>query len=156
MNSFILMAEVIEEPQLRYTSDNQVPISEMRVRFEALREDDPAGELKVVGWRNLAQDMQEKYHVGDRVIIEGRLSMMTIDRQEGFKEKRAELTAQRIHKVSADGMISSISTSAPSNDVTAASRKAPKPAKSEVSEASPSRTYSVPTADPVEMDDIPF
>jgi len=37
-----------------------------------------------------------QYHQGDR-IIEGRLSMNTVERPEGFKEKRAELTVQRIH-----------------------------------------------------------
>jgi single-stranded DNA-binding protein len=36
------------------------------------------------------------------VVIEGRLSMNTIDRPEGFKEKRAELTASRIYKLGAD------------------------------------------------------
>lgn len=155
MNSFILMAEVIEEPQLRYTSDSQVPIAEMRVRFDALREDDPAGELKVVGWRNLAQDMQEKYHVGDRVIIEGRLGMNTFDRQEGFKEKRAELTAQRIHKVSLDGMLSSVSAS-PSATPSPAPKAKSNPPRSEVSESAQPRSYSAPTTDLVDMDDIPF
>ncbi|MFM6220091.1 MAG: single-stranded DNA-binding protein, partial [Dolichospermum sp.] len=38
-------------------------------------------------------------HQGDRVIIEGRLGMNTIDRPEGFKEKRAELTVQKIHAI---------------------------------------------------------
>ena len=102
MNICILMAEIIKDPQLRYTSDNQTPISEMLVQFPGIRAEDPLATLKVVGWGNLAQEIQEQYHQGDRIIIEGRLNMNTIERPEGFKEKRAELTASRIHKIGAD------------------------------------------------------
>jgi single-strand DNA-binding protein len=65
MNSCILMAEIIQDPQLRYTSDTQTPIAEMLVQFAGLRPDDPPATLKVVGWGNLAQEIQERYHQGD-------------------------------------------------------------------------------------------
>ena len=57
----------------------------------------------MIGWGNFAQEIHEKYHEGDRVIIEGRLSMNTIER-DGIKEKRAELTAQRIYSAGGDAM----------------------------------------------------
>jgi len=98
MNSCILMAEIVEEPQLRYTPD-QTALAEMLVQFPGPRAEDAPATLKVVGWGNLAQQIQQQYHQGDRVIIEGRLSMNTIDRPEGFKEKRAELTVQQIQPV---------------------------------------------------------
>ena len=98
MNSCILMAEIVQEPQLRYTTD-QTALAEMLVQFPGLRGEDPPATLKVVGWGNLAQEIQQRYHQGDRVIIEGRLSMNTVER-EGFKEKRAELTVQRMHPIS--------------------------------------------------------
>jgi len=93
------MAEIIKDPELRYTQDGQTPIAEMLVQFPGLRAEDPSQTLKVVGWGNLAQQIQEQFHQGDRVVIEGRLGMNTIDRPEGFKEKRAELTASRIHSL---------------------------------------------------------
>jgi single-stranded DNA-binding protein len=96
MNSCILMADIIQEPQLRYTSDN-LEVAEMLVQFPGTRENDPPATLKVVSWGKLAREVQENYHQGDRVIIEGRLGMHTIERREGFKEKRAELTVQKIH-----------------------------------------------------------
>jgi single-strand DNA-binding protein len=102
MNSCILMAEIIQDPELRYTSDNQTPLAQMLVQFPGTRAEDPPTTLKVVGWGNFASEIKENYRVGDRVIIEGRLGMNTIDRPEGFKEKRAELTASRIYKVGAD------------------------------------------------------
>lgn len=99
MNSCILMAEVIQEPQLRYTADTQIPLAEMLVEFPSGKPEDPPATLKVVAWRDLAQEIQKRCKPGDRVIIEGSLNMNLIDRPEGFREKRAELTAQRIYSV---------------------------------------------------------
>ncbi|MEA5505542.1 single-stranded DNA-binding protein [Halotia wernerae UHCC 0503] len=99
MNSCVLMAEIIQEPQLRYTADN-LAITEMLVQFQnSQKSDDAPATLKVVGWGNLATEIQQNYHQGDRVILAGRLSMNTVERQEGFKEKRAELTVQQIQSL---------------------------------------------------------
>lgn len=97
MNNFTVAAEIAQAPQIRYTSDNQTPLAEMQVQIAGLRPEDAPETLKAVAWGNLAQEIQEKYQEGDRVIIEGRLSMTTVERPEGFKEKRAELTINRIH-----------------------------------------------------------
>lgn len=96
------MARITRTPEIRYTQDNQRPLAQMLVEFEGLRPDDPPMSLKVVGWGKLADEIQQNYAEGDRVIIEGRLRMNTIERSEGFKEKRAELTASRIHKLGSD------------------------------------------------------
>lgn len=170
MNSCILMADIIKDPQLRYTPDNQVPVAEMIVEFAGLRDEDPPAQLKVVGWGNLAQEIQERYHQGDRVIIEGRLNMNTVDRPEGFKEKRAELTAQRIHLLGAGATLTTHSATpatvgtsatapAASPSSTPASSRSKAPSRSTPSTtAEPARTpaYSAPTADAVDYDDIPF
>lgn len=102
MNSCILMAQIVQEPELRYTADTQIPIAQMLVQFPGLRDEDPPTPLKVVGWGNFASEIKENYTAGDRIIIEGRLNMNTITRPEGFKEKRAELTAYRIYKLGTD------------------------------------------------------
>ncbi|ARV61316.1 single-stranded DNA-binding protein [Nostocales cyanobacterium HT-58-2] len=98
MNSCVLMAEILQEPQLRFTADNR-EVTEMLVQFPSGREGEPPATLKVVGWGNIAKEIQQNYHQGDRVLIEGRLGMNTIERPEGFKEKRAELTVQKIHSL---------------------------------------------------------
>ncbi|MBW4486642.1 MAG: single-stranded DNA-binding protein [Trichocoleus desertorum ATA4-8-CV12] len=172
MNSCILMAEIIQDPQLRYTSDTQTPITEMIVQFSGLRPDDPPATLKVVGWGNLAQEIQERYHQGDRVVIEGRLNMNTIERPEGFKEKRAELTVQRIHSL--DGTSSSAAVpaaataarvaSAPAaarTPATPATQTAPAMSTADAARtpATPAATRSKPPAPPAvepDYDDIPF
>jgi single-stranded DNA-binding protein len=59
--------------------------------------------LKAIAWGKLGQEVSEKYRAGDCIIIEGRLSMNVIERREGFKEKRAELTASKIYSLEFDG-----------------------------------------------------
>ena len=104
MNSCILMVQIIKDPELRYTADSQLAVTEMMVEFPNIGVDNKPAVLKVVAWRDLAQEINEKYHEGDFVIVEGRLNMNTIERPEGFKEKRAELTISRIYPMSSDAM----------------------------------------------------
>ncbi len=101
VNHCLLEVVVLEAPQVRYTQDNQTPVAEMAVELEGLRPDDPPGQLKVVGWGNLAQDLQNRVQVGQRLMIEGRLRMSTVSRPDGIKEKRAEFTLARLHPLMA-------------------------------------------------------
>lgn len=97
VNHCLLEVEVLEAPQVRYTQDNQTPVAEMTARFDGLRPEDPPGQIKVVGWGNLATDLQNRVQVGERWVLEGRLRMNTATRQDGVKEKRAEFTLARLH-----------------------------------------------------------
>jgi single-strand DNA-binding protein len=166
MNSCILMAEITEDPQLRYTSDNQTAVAEMVVQFPGLRDDEPMATMKVVGWGNLAQEIQEKYHQGDQVIIEGRIGMNLVERPEGFKEKRAEMTAQRIHRLdagttmttSAEAVLGSAIAAKPAAQSAPQSAPATMPQAAPASKAAPARAAAPKAAPPVESfeDEIPF
>ena len=152
MNHCVLEVDVLQAPTLRYTQDNQTPIAEMEVGFDALRADDPRGQLKVVGWGNLAQDLQNRVQVGQRLLIEGRLRMNTVPRQDGTKEKRAEFTLARLHPVtggtgSADQ--SQAAGSAPARRPEPASAPAATPAKE------PAAQWNTAPLVP-DTDDIPF
>lgn len=155
MNNCILMAEIIQDPQLRYTSDTQTPIAEMTIQFEALRTGDPPETLKVIGWGNLAQEIQERCHQGDRILIEGRLTINSVDRPEGFREKRAELTAQRIHFVSSSG--ESLPNLSGLSGTGSGSSRTPSYASSSNSDSQNSPpSEPQPTTSPADYDDIPF
>jgi single-strand DNA-binding protein len=164
MNSCVLLGEIVKAPELRYTQDGQMAISEMMIQFPGLRAEDPMETLKVVGWGNLAQQIQEQFQEGDQVIVEGRLNMALLDRPEGFKEKRAELTVGRIHRVQADMNAPRMASTptAPPADAPAASTPAPaaKPAaKKAVASAAKASSPSAATPDDdyePNYDDIPF
>lgn len=159
MNHCLLEAEVMEAPQIRYTQENQTPIAEMTVQIEGLRPDDPPSTLKVVGWGNLAQDLQNRVRAGQRVVLEGRMRMNSVPRPDGVREKKAELTLSRLHPLSGGGAAlaerttpSPARSSAPPADRNApASRVAPPP-QPPVWNTAP----LVPGDDLAEDDDIPF
>lgn len=173
MNSCVLMAQIIRQPQLRYTND-KLEVTDMMVQFAGMRENDPPAILKVVAWGNLAKEIEQNYHEGDQVVMVGRLSMITIDRQEGFKEKRAELTIQYIQALGS-GVIntSSLTPKTPSTPVTSpyepplptptpandfnnfAAEEFEEPVVSQ-SAAHNKTNYPVATNDYEDVDDIPF
>ncbi|MGA0364396.1 MAG: single-stranded DNA-binding protein [Vulcanococcus sp.] len=136
MNHCLLEVEVLEAPQVRYTQDNQTPVAEMAVQFDGLRPDDPAGQLKVVGWGSLAQDLQNRVQVGQRLMVEGRLRMNTVSRQDGTKEKRAEFTLSRLHPLGSSG---GGSGSAAPRPAAAAPAAAPASAPAPVRSAAPAQ-----------------
>ncbi len=119
MNHCLLEIKVKKAPTVRFTQDNKTPLAEMEAQFDSLRADDPPGEIKVVGWGKLAEELQSKVEVNANLIIEGRLRMNTVTRQDGIKEKRAEFTLSRFHKIN-NGMINhspnKINDSAPKSE----------------------------------------
>lgn len=163
MNSCILMATVVRPPELRYSKDSQLPIANMTVEFEGnVKAEERQPQLRVVGIGNLAKEMDDnKYAEGTRLIIEGRLSMTTIERQEGYKEKRAELVASRIYLV--EGSITSLSASPKASSASSSDRSTKQPLaqpKDEDSfdsaEAAAARTTKQPVSTIANEDDIPF
>jgi single-stranded DNA-binding protein len=115
----------------------------MAVQFDGLRPDDPPGQLKVVGWGSLAQDLQNRVQVGQRLMVEGRLRMNTVTRQDGVKEKRAEFTLSRLHAIGAAG-----SSAAASAMPMPARQPAPAPARSAATGAAPRASAPVGAAPP--------
>ena len=87
------MLEVLVKkgPTVRFTQDNKTPLAEIEAEFDSLRADAPPSTIKVVGWGKLAEELQNTVQVNSKLVIEGRLRMNTIPRQDGTKEKRAEL-----------------------------------------------------------------
>ena len=136
----------------RYTADNQMAVADMFVQFApplGSRPDDQHPTIEVVGWGNLATEMKENYHQGDRVTIEGRLEMNTIER-DGYKEKRARLVASRIHHISA---VDTPAATSPKTATDVPPSEAP-PGKTTKSSSAP--TDTVPAFDEGDIDKIPF
>ncbi len=111
------MLEVLvkKAPTVRFTQDNKTPLAEIEVQFDSLRADEPPCSLKVVGWGKLAEELQNTVQVNSKLVIEGRLRMNTVPRQDGTKEKRAEFTLSRIHPFSSNTATSSLPPKTQSN-----------------------------------------
>ena len=111
------MLEVLvkKAPTVRFTQDNKTPLAEIEVEFDSLRADDPPCAIKVVGWGKLAEELQNTVQVNSKLVIEGRLRMNTVPRQDGTKEKQAEFTLSRIHPFFSNSTASSIPSKNQSN-----------------------------------------
>ena len=141
------MAEIIKNPELRYTADNQMAVADMFVQFAppmGNRPDEAHPTIEVVGWGNLATEMKENYKQGDLVTIEGRLEMNTIER-DGYKEKRARLVANRLHHVTATDSTAPLMVKTTVGDTT------PAPVNS-----APTTTAAPPSFESAGEDNIPF
>ncbi len=137
MNSCILLAQIIKEPELRYTAESQAATVQMLIQFPSLRSEDPPSTMRAVGWGDLANEIKERYHEGETILIHGRIQINTIERPEGFKEKRPEILISKIYPLGTDLLIDSH-----------ASAVAPKP-----NNVIPMKPISPPEED---FDDIPF
>lgn len=159
VNHCLLEVEVLEAPQVRYTQDNQTAVAEMVVSLEGLRAEDPPGQLKVVGWGNLAQELPNRVQVGQRMVIEGRLRMNTVTRQDGVKEKKAEFTLSRLHPVAAGAGGAAGGAPAPRPQTRASAPAAAAPTASAAQSAAaaePPTWNAAPLVPDLGDDDIPF
>ena len=155
MNSIVLMAEVLTDPELRRTPDNQSSIASFLVQFAGGRTEEAPYRIKVVGWNNLADEIMEKYHKGDQVVVEGRLRLDTVDRGT-YKEKRTELVAQRVHTF---GNSSGVSPSVASPAATTARTNQPANFTPIATPNNAPPAYvpvAAPAANAPDYDDIPF
>ena len=111
------MLEVLvkKAPTVRFTQDNKTPIAEIEAEFDSLRADAPPSTIKVIGWGKLAEELQNTVQINSKLVIEGRLRMNSVPRQDGTKEKRAEFTLSRIHPYSFNPAVASIPTKNQSN-----------------------------------------
>jgi len=122
------MVKIIEEPQLRYTKqldgEQNIAVTNVLVEFEDIRPQEPAMNLKLVAWGNIALEINSKYHQGDRAIVQGRLAMNTISRN-GIKEKKAELIVSKIYllpKMKLEDLDRSVPSSASNQDLVSISK----------------------------------
>ncbi|MEN9231015.1 MAG: single-stranded DNA-binding protein [Thermostichus sp. DG02_5_bins_236] len=104
MNSIVLIGEVLAEPELRYTPEN-LAVTSLLLSFPSLRPEEPACQVRVSSFGELAQKVVDSCHVGDRVTVEGQLHMNLVER-DGRKEKLAEITARRIHQLGSGQVLS--------------------------------------------------
>ncbi len=156
MNHCLLEVTVKVAPTIRYTQDNQTAIAEMDVVFDGLRADDPPGLIKVVGWGNLAQELQGKVQVGQRLVLEGRIKMNTLPRQDGSKEKKAELTLSKIHSspgenISSSQVLSNLQAQSSTSSVVPSDSKGPDNMKKNEDSVTWDSSPLIP-----DTDDIPF
>lgn len=76
-----VVGNLVEEPKLRLTAENAVPVANFRIASTERRRNRDTGEwhdadslfLNVTCWRRLAENVAQSLHRGDPVVVRGRL-----------------------------------------------------------------------------------
>lgn len=138
MNNIVIQGAIAGKPQLRYTQDNQTPISEVPFEFDGTNPNSPSTEIvKVVAWGEERATSFTDLPEGAEVIITGSLRVDSIDHPEGYKAKMISINVSSWELIGRSG---EVGESSRANDVVAPPRVSP----------------TTPVATAADYDDIPF
>lgn len=153
MNSIVLMGEIVSDPEARVTNDN-LDVTSMMVQFPGIRPEDDPSQVKVTVFGELAKTVASTCQRGEQITVEGQIHILTVDRQDGRKDKVAEINVRRVYPLGTGlpqplptGSTGTSSSPSPAPQRTGAPQPAPAPSRA------PSRSPS--PAEP-NLDDIPF
>jgi single-stranded DNA-binding protein len=97
MNNFILSCTLVQQPELRYTSE-QKPVCSSLVEFTEVSKDATKSIVRVVAWGQVA-DALRSLPVGTSVIAEGSLRMNKVETPEGRKRTVPEFNISRLEAI---------------------------------------------------------
>ena len=98
MNYSSFIVKIIGKPEQSFF-DNNISVTEVRVRFYPLRETGSDNLLQISAWGNLAYDLIQYYKENDLIIIEGYISLRKpiLSELNSPKDKRAEISVFKIY-----------------------------------------------------------
>jgi single-strand DNA-binding protein len=100
-NSITVVGNLVEDPELRYTQSG-VPMANIRVASSRRYQDrnqewqEDTAFFRGTVWREMAEQVSESLHKGDRVIISGRIEQRDWEDNSGQKRTSLELSIQEI------------------------------------------------------------
>jgi len=74
MNYSSFIVKIVEGPT-RENLKNDIPVTDMLVKFSQIRDKKSLETFQVFVWGNLAEDVVEYYKINDYIIIEGYISL---------------------------------------------------------------------------------
>jgi len=97
MNKAILMGRLTKEPELRYTSNNNIPVCSFTLAvnrsYSKPGEERQADFIPVIAWNKLGEFCGKYFQKGRQVAVVGRIQTRTWDDTEGKKHYVTEVIA---------------------------------------------------------------
>jgi len=96
LSKIVISGRVIRPPEMRYTPNNNVPVTEFAISVETNPKQDGTVEshsVKVIAWRDLAERLAQSLKKGDFVAVDGRVQMNKFTNQEGQRRNEIEIDA---------------------------------------------------------------
>lgn len=97
MNKVILVGRLAQDPEVRYTQSGKAVASfSLAVNRYAGQGQTEADFIPIVAWEKLAEICGNNLTKGQRILIEGRLTIRSYETTEGQKRRVAEVIAQNM------------------------------------------------------------
>ena len=101
MNKVILMGRLTADPELRYTTGNNIPVCRFRLAverpFQKSGEERQADFFSIVAWRSTAEFVSKYFRKGVRVLVEGNLRNNDYEDNQGVRHYTVEVQAERVY-----------------------------------------------------------
>lgn len=99
MNKVILMGRLVRDPELRYTSQNNVPVVSFTLAVDKYTKGDEkaADFIACIAWNKLAENIEKYLEKGRRIVIYGKIQTRTWEDSEGKKHYVTEVVADEMH-----------------------------------------------------------
>lgn len=100
LNSVILIGRLVEDPELRYTPADGVPVANFTIAvdrpFTNQKGEKETDFIRIVTWQKQAENCANHLSKGRQVAVEGRLQIRSFEDREGIRRKAAEVVARRV------------------------------------------------------------
>jgi len=153
LSKIVISGRVVKQPEMRYTPNNNVPVTEFAISVESNPKQDGTVEthsVKIIAWRDLAERLAQSLKKGDLVAVDGRVQMNKYTNSEGQRRTDIEVDAVAVDNLSQLLAGGAGAASAEANAGRAVVRAAAKPAKG--AEAAPDDLDAIFANE----DEIPF
>lgn len=102
MNVVALIGNLTRDPELKYTKSD-IPVTSFTVAVNRPTKDDEADFVRCVAWRKQAENITKYQGKGDKVGVEGRLSVRSYEDSEGVRKTVMEVIANRVEFLGGKG-----------------------------------------------------
>ncbi len=96
LNRVIVIGNLVEEPELRYTP-NGTAVGKLRIAVTRTFNRDESDFFNIVTWRKTAENCANYLKKGSQVGVEGRLQTRSYEAQDGQKRWVTEIVADNVH-----------------------------------------------------------
>ena len=132
LSKIVVSGRVVRPPEMRYTPNNNVPVTEFAIALESNPKQDGSIEthpIRIIAWRDLAERLAQSLKKGDLVAVDGRMQINKYTNAEGQRRQDVEIDAIAVDNLSqavSGGDSASETLPAGKSPVKAASRPAKK------------------------------
>lgn len=100
LNKVILMGRLTKDPEIRYTSENNVPVARFTLaisrNFAKKGEERQADFINCVAWNKTAEFINNYFAKGKMMVVSGRIQTGSYDGQDGKKIYTTDVVAEEV------------------------------------------------------------